>query len=187
MARAQSFISICHNWTPQCRVYCPHCIVLCKVQSAQCIVYSVQCIVEIVWCIVHSVQCIVHSVHCILYSAQCAVYSAQCAVYIVQCIVCSIQCIMCSVYCIVYSEQCFCIVLSVQFSALFTESTPLGRLSHIVAMCRCVSVFLFAPLGAVFFSRPLIGPEIRESVTAKKHTKKLDPPSNFFWTALTKK
>ena len=34
---------------------------------------------------------------------------------------------------------------------IFTELAPLGRFSHRVAMSRCVSVCMFAPLGAVFF------------------------------------
>ena len=34
---------------------------------------------------------------------------------------------------------------------IFTNSAPLGRVGHRVAMSVCVSVCLFAPSGAVFF------------------------------------
>ena len=40
---------------------------------------------------------------------------------------------------------------------IFTESAPLGRFSHRVAISMCLSE------GAVFF-RPLIGPEVTLSV-----------------------
>ena len=50
---------------------------------------------------------------------------------------------------------------------IFTESAPLDRFSHRVAMSVCVPVCLSAQSVAVFF-RPLIGPEITWSVLSTK-------------------
>ena len=46
---------------------------------------------------------------------------------------------------------------------VFTNSAPLGRVGHRVAMSVCVCVCLCALSGAVLF-RPLIGPEITWSI-----------------------
>ena len=62
------------------------------------------------------------------------------------------------------------------FWVIFTNSAPLGRVGHRVAMfvCLdvCVSVCLSAPSGAVFV-RPLIGPEVTWSVPGL-----IGPPGN---------
>ena len=73
------------------------------------------------------------------------------------------------------------------YKGVFTNSAPLGRVGHRVAMSVCVSVCLSVCLRhrVQFFSRPLIGPQITRSFEGSKHSE-LGPSSSSLagWTHL---